>query len=141
MALTGPPALVVDAALGVWLGSVVFFSFFVAPRAFEVLEDDDAARFVTDVFPRYYLLGIVLAVVTIATVSVTAGSGFDPLGEPVGLAATVGLAANGYARFVLVPQMERAAGEEFWRYHTQSVLLNGLTLLAVAGGLAAANLP
>jgi hypothetical protein len=140
MALGGVRLLAVDAALGIWLGTVIFFSFFVAPRAFEVLEDADAARFVNAVFPRYYNFGILLgAVIVVATAGDLPTTG-SPLARPVPLAAAVGVGANAYARWYLVPKMEGAEGDEFWRYHTQSVLLNGLTLLAVAGGLVATHL-
>lgn len=131
MALSGLTGLVVDAALGLWLGSIVFFSFVVAPRAFNVLEEDDAAALVNDVFPRYYLFGIALGVVALVTAAASDASG----GVAVAAAAALGVATNVYARQVLVPKIQRAEGEAFQQYHGRSVLLNGLTLVAAAAGL------
>ncbi|MFB6176304.1 MAG: DUF4149 domain-containing protein, partial [Halobaculum sp.] len=57
--------LLADLALGLWLGAMVFFSFVAAPRVFAVLDDDDAGRVVTDIFPRYYTVGLALGVVAL----------------------------------------------------------------------------
>lgn len=44
-------------AMGVWLGGVVFFSFFTAPVIFERLPRNTAADLISVIFPRYYKLG------------------------------------------------------------------------------------
>lgn len=44
-------------AMGVWLGGVVFFSFFTAPVIFERLPRNTAADLISVIFPRYYNLG------------------------------------------------------------------------------------
>ncbi len=44
-------------AMGIWLGGVVFFSFFTAPVIFERLPRNTAADLITVIFPRYYNLG------------------------------------------------------------------------------------
>ncbi|MFB6219388.1 MAG: DUF4149 domain-containing protein [Halobacteriaceae archaeon] len=137
MPLTGVAGLAVDAALGVWLGKIAFFSFVVAPRAFAVLDEDDAAALVNDVFPRYYLVGMALGAVAAAAALVCAPG---RTGVVVAVAAAVGVAANAYARFVLVPRIRAAEGDAFQRYHGRSVALNLVTLVAVAVGLGAAAL-
>lgn len=137
MALSGIAGLVVDAALGVWLGSIGFFSFVVAPRAFAVLEEDAAATLVNDVFPRYYLVGMGFGVVAIAA-AVLGGGGRTTV--VVAAAAGVGVVTNAYARWVLVPRIQAAEGDAFQRYHGRSVALNLVTLVAVAAGLVAAAL-
>src|SRR5437773_12582167 len=44
-------------ALGLWLGSVVFFSLVAAPGLFGALPRDAAGRAVSAIFPRYYAFG------------------------------------------------------------------------------------
>jgi hypothetical protein len=44
-------------ALGLWMGGVVFFSFFTAPVIFGRLPRDQAADLISIIFPRYYALG------------------------------------------------------------------------------------
>jgi hypothetical protein len=44
-------------AWGLWVGAIIFFSFFTAPTAFRSLEPEYAGRFIRTLFPRYYLFG------------------------------------------------------------------------------------
>lgn len=134
-------SLVADAALGIWLGSMVFFSFLGAPRVFRVLDDAAAARVVNAIFPRYYVFGTALGVVAVAAGLVGGAlSGFDPATWALVLAAAVGVVASAYARWVLVPKMDAAGEGAFERYHSLSVTLNGVAMLAVAAALVASHL-
>jgi hypothetical protein len=122
---------VIDAALGVWLGSIVFFSFVGAPTTFDVL-GDDAGRVVNAIFPKYYVFGAGLGVVAFLAV-LAAGllTVFDA--ARIGLLALVaaGIGMDAYARWVLIPKMDRAGDDAFAQYHKQSVALNGVTMLAI----------
>ena len=125
-------------ALGVWLGSIVFFSFVAAPALFSELGSDRAGDAVNVVFPRYYVFGVAMAAVALAvwTVGPLAFDTADPpLAAAVGV--VVGAAANLYARYVLVPKMEAAGSDAFAQYHEQSVALNLVTLAGVAVALVA----
>ena len=55
-----PLKVLTISSVSVWLGAMAFFSIFVAPAAFTVLDRESAGRLVTTVFPRYYLFGAVL---------------------------------------------------------------------------------
>mgnify|MGYP002278008107 CR=1 FL=1 len=133
-------SLVVDAALGAWLGVMAFFSFVGAPRAFAVFED--GGRYVNDVFPRYYRVGVGLGVLAfVGGLALGYGSGYD--GAILALLALVAVAVllAGYSVWSLIPKMEAAGEDGFERYHGRSVVLNGLTMLAVALALVASHLP
>lgn len=136
MSLLGTGLLVVaDAALRIWLGSIVFFSFIGAPTTFDVL-DDDAGQVVNAIFPKYYAFGLGLGFVAFgAAVIGNATGAFD--GLVAAALAIVGVVLNGYARWVLIPKMEAAGDDAFAQYHKQSIVLNGVTMLAVAGGIVA----
>ena len=54
-------------ALALWVGSVVFFSFIVAPGIFGAVPNQEAGRVIGTIFPRYYLLGSVAGVVVVVT--------------------------------------------------------------------------
>ncbi|HUJ08466.1 MAG TPA: DUF4149 domain-containing protein [Verrucomicrobiae bacterium] len=54
--------------LAVWLGSIVFFSFAVAPTVFRTLKPEDAAALIRRIFSKYYLIGIVCAAIGIVCV-------------------------------------------------------------------------
>ncbi|MBI2544953.1 MAG: DUF4149 domain-containing protein, partial [Candidatus Rokubacteria bacterium] len=60
--------VLIISSVSVWLGAMAFFSIFVAPAAFSVLDRESAGRLVTTVFPRYYAFGATLGVVALAAV-------------------------------------------------------------------------
>jgi uncharacterized membrane protein len=54
--------------LAVWIGSIAFFSFAVAPTAFKTLKPEDAAALIRRIFSKYYLIGIACAGIGIVCV-------------------------------------------------------------------------
>ncbi|MFP4175217.1 MAG: DUF4149 domain-containing protein [Halobacteriales archaeon] len=134
---------VATGAVGVWLGTVVFFSFVVAPRVFGVLERDRAGDVVNEIFPTYYVFGAALGVVGFA-----AGV-FRLYVEGVTVTVTGYLAATAvavivavFSRVYLVPRIrgnDRSRDDPdvdaFERYHGASVRLNSVVLLALVAAL------
>ena len=118
-------------------GSMLFFSFVMAPLIFIKLEIEVAGKFVRAVFPWYYLLIITLAamgsLVLVFLAPLNAGL--------LGLVA----ASTIYCRQSLMPRINEyrdrsKAGEEgtnkiFDNLHRRSEILNGLQLLAVVAVL------
>jgi len=135
------PSLLAHAALGMWLGSIVFFSFVGAPALFDELGEDRAGDAVNVVFPRYYSFGLWMGAV--ALVVWAAGPLVTDVAEPP-LIADVGVVAafvaNLYARYRLIPKMEAAGSAAFARYHKQSVGLNLVALVGLAAAFAALHL-
>ncbi|WP_049970728.1 DUF4149 domain-containing protein [Haladaptatus cibarius] len=133
--------LVLNATLGMWLGAMIFFSFIGAPTTFDVL-DDGAGTVVNAIFPKYYVFGELLGFTAVSAATI-AGSQ-DVLGSIAALAVgplvLVALAATIYARAKLIPKMEEAGDDGFAKYHKQSVILNGITMLAVASALVLTHL-
>jgi hypothetical protein len=137
-------------ALGVWIGEVAFFSFVVAPSVFGVLPSSDAGRVVGAIFPRYYLLGGVLATLALACALVLGRQA--PLARAWTVAAVaiaIGLASTVYAGTVVHPHAQRvraaaearneapASVEAFRRAHALAMILNSLALLGGLVGLGA----
>ena len=125
-------------AVSVWLGSVVFFSFFVAPTLFRSLGTETAGKAVRAIFPRYYLLGIVCGTVLCAVHVMRGvlwywGGMIRPSIVLFGLLTLLAV----YARHWLTPAVNAArdAGEagkvEFDKLHKRSVRINGLLLLCL----------
>ncbi|WP_240334596.1 DUF4149 domain-containing protein [Halorussus sp. MSC15.2] len=94
---------------------------------------DDAGRVVNAIFPKYYSFGVGLGFVAFAAAYVGGIGPYD--GLLVAVLPLVGVALNLYADRVLIPKMERAGDDGFAEYHKQSVVLNGVTMLAVAAAL------
>ena len=54
-----------------WVGSIIFFSFFVAPVVFKTLEREKAGELVGIIFPRYYMIGYVCGVLVLVALLLT----------------------------------------------------------------------
>ena len=128
-------------AMAAMVGSIVFFSFVVAPIIFRVLGAESGGRFVRALFPRYYLWGAIAG--AIALPAFVAGPLCFPeyRGIGVGIQAAVLLGCTLimlYGGNSLVPQINRArdagssAHDRFVRLHRRSVVLN---LAVVVGGV------
>ena len=137
-------------AISLWLGAMGFFAFLVAPAAFATLEREAAGRFVSAVFPRYYLVGTVLGVIALAAcvgrAMLAGGRGWDwPL---FGLVVLM-LALTLYAWAVVLPDAHAAreamrqpgadaavSAARFARLHRISGALNGIVIIAGVVALA-----
>ena len=114
-------------------GSMLFFSFVMAPLIFVKLDIDVAGKFVRAVFPWYYLLILILAGLGALTLVA-----FAPLNA--GLMLLIA-GSTAYCRQYLMPQITQfrdrsRAGEAgstdiFDKLHRRSEALNGLQLMAV----------
>jgi hypothetical protein len=129
--VTACKVLTVAAASG-WLAVMCFFSYFVAPLVFSVVDRPTAARVVPMVLVRYYWFGAVLSALALGCAAARG------LGRHAALVALSGmmLALIGFALWWLVPAVEaaRLASDHvaFARTHRLSVALNLATMLAAA---------
>jgi uncharacterized protein DUF4149 len=133
------------AALGCWLGGIVFFSFFTAPAVFTVLPRPEAGQLISAIFPRYYMLGYV-----VGTISLVLAIYFTAVREPrmwwggTTLALAIALGITFYAGTVILPRadalrtvtedpnpdpVKKEKKAEFDKLHHNSVILNGTVLL------------
>ncbi len=114
-------------------GSMVFFSFVMAPLIFTQLDEATAGRFIRAVFPWYYL--VLLALSGLAGLALFTVA---PLEAGVML-AIASLAV--FSRQVLMPMINRfrdqstagdqAAGRRFDQLHRFSVIINMMQLVGV----------
>ncbi len=130
------------AALGCWLGGIIFFSFFTAPAVFTVLQRHEAGQLISTIFPRYYMLGYI-----VGTISLVLAIYFTAVHSPriwwggTTLALAIALGITFYAGTVIPPRADalRSVTEdpnpdpvkkaEFDSLHHNSVILNGTVLL------------
>lgn len=134
--------------LAVWIGSIVFFSFVVAPTIFKVLKPEDAAKLQRAVFPKYYLVGMICTALGIICVGLLlADNAFGKWPAVLSLLLLAGVGATDlWLRQTVVPHMndlrERRATivdsgqqpdpalEDEWKsLHKLSVQLNLAVLL------------
>jgi len=129
-------------ALTAWVGSILFFSFGVAPLIFTALGEESGGKFVRAMFPRYYAWGLMCGAIALPA-SVAAPLSFPEYrGPAVGIQSLVIVACilvTLYAGNSLTPAINAArdAGLEgqarFERLHRRSVWLSMIVLLAGIG--------
>ena len=124
--------------LAAWVGSILFFSFGIAPIIFKVLDPTSAARFVRVLFPRYYAWGVVSSAIALPAylgvpLAFTEYRGWWVAVQSLLIIASILIFL--YCGNTLTPQINAArdAGpsEElrFQKLHKRSVGLNAIVLL------------
>jgi len=134
--------------LAVWIGSIVFFSFAVAPTVFKTLKPEDAAALIRRIFSKYYLIGLVCSAIGIVCVGLLlADRSFGKWPAILTLLLLAGMGGTDlWLRQGVMPHMnhlrdQRAAVEssgkqpdeelerEWKGLHRLSVQMNGVVLL------------
>jgi len=129
-------------AVGVWLGTVVSFSFVMLPTIHAVLEGR-ASALLDQLFPRYYIIGLLCGLTALAAVSLAPSSPLLSFSERVRLAfpVAVGLLCTLIGQQVLLPRLQRERGganqASFARLHQVSAALNSTTLAMLVLAVAA----
>jgi hypothetical protein len=129
-------------AVGVWLGTVVSFSFVMLPTIHGVLEGR-ATSLLDQLFPRYYLIGLLCGLTALAAVSLAPTTPLLPFGERLRLAfpVSISLVCTVVGHYVLLPRLQRdrsgANDASFARLHQMSAALNSTTLAMLVLAVAA----
>jgi hypothetical protein len=121
-----------------WLGSIIFFSFFVAPVVFKTLDREKAGEIVGIIFPRYYKLGYICGALILLSFLMTDNVGLKwcAWGVMVLGSGLAGLVINPKAK-KLKEQLKSSPENEiptleakFKTLHSLSVKLNALVLFS-----------
>jgi xanthine/uracil permease len=129
-------------AVGVWLGTVVSFSFVMLPAIHAVLTER-ANTLLDALFPRYYTIGVLCGLTALAAVSLAPTTPLLPFSERVRLASpvVVGLLCTLVGQRVLLPRLQNSRGGSneaaFARLHQVSAALNSTTLAVLVLAVAA----
>jgi len=124
--------------LVVWLGSVIFFSFFAAPSIFKVLDRQEAGDVIGSIFPKYYAVGytcaFLLAATALATPHGAAGLRLPFIAVMAACTFYAGLVINPQARQIKHQLRETGGHNEelegkFKSLHGWSVRLNATVLI------------
>ncbi|ADC89076.1 conserved hypothetical protein [Thermocrinis albus DSM 14484] len=108
-----------------YLGMASFFSFYVAPTLFKVLGKEQAGKVVEKVFPVYFGVGGLVALLSVLL-------GFR-IGKFFVLLAILNLLLHILQEFYILPtanQLKQSNYEEFMRWHGISVSVN-LAILVI----------
>jgi Domain of unknown function (DUF4149) len=130
--------------MGTWLGSIIFFSFAVAPGVFALLKSrDEAGAVVGFALARLHLFGVIAAVVCLIA-PLMLGRSLKALVKPASLAVALMLLLTPASARIVIPRMDKLRTQmgsieatpandsrraEFDRLHGISVKLEGSVLL------------
>jgi uncharacterized membrane protein len=123
-----------------WVGSIIFFSFFVAPVVFKNLEREKAGELIGIIFPRYYKIGYVCGALVLMVLLLTGieTAGLKGCAWGIMMLGTLcaGLAVNPKAKIIKeklreAPESDKPELEaRFKTLHSLSVKLNAAVLFA-----------
>ena len=112
--------------ISIWSGTIIFFSAVVAPTVFKSLDEREAGVFLRAFFPKYYIFGIVLGVVSIIYLL------FSPVHSHL-LYSIIAMTVLTILGIMSIPIINKARDtnneQAFKRYHLISVMMNVLTLV------------
>ena len=112
--------------ISIWSGTIIFFSAVVAPTVFKSLDEREAGVFLRAFFPKYYIFGIVLGVVSIIYLL------FSPVHSHL-LYSIISMTVLTILGRMSIPIINKARDtnneQAFKRYHLISVMMNVLTLV------------
>ena len=112
--------------ISIWSGTIIFFSAVVAPTVFKSLDEKDAGVFLRAFFPKYYIFGIVLGVISIIYLLL------NPVHSHLlySIIAMTLLTILGRMSIPIINKARDTNNEQaFKRYHLVSVMMNVLTLV------------
>ena len=116
--------------VSIWVGSIIFFSAIIAPTVFKVLDEKSAGLFLRAFFPKYYIFGLIIGVLSLILIFL--------LNIPVNtmlLALLIVMIALTVTSKLMIPvinaarDMGEAGVPRFKKLHPMSVMLNVLTLI------------
>lgn len=121
-----------------WIGSIIFFSFFVAPVVFKTLEREKAGEVVGIIFPRYYMIGYLCGALVLMALLLNGPAGLKWCAWGIMMVGTAwaGLIVNPKAKNLKEqlkdsPEAEKLSLEaRFKTLHSLSVKLNTAVLFA-----------
>ena len=124
-----------DTALALLIGGMIFFPSVVAPTVFATFDTDDGGRFLRRLFPRYYTY------ITLASILGLGAALILPHHHLPALVFTVVFLSTLWTRNWLIPRLNRwrdlelagdeSAGVKFKKGHRISVLINLAQLVAI----------
>jgi len=143
--------ILLTVACGAWAGAILFQSAIVAPSVFSVLDESAARRFLRTLFPRFFRLGLVLSLLSVASAVVAGATTGWPSGSLFIASAATLMAAFAATALGMIPAINAArdaggaGAARFSALHrinvglTVAMLVAAIAILSTVGLIAAAG--
>ena len=115
--------------IAISLGTMLFFSFVIAPVIFKVLDAKNAGKFVRKIFPHYYLINLVILSIAVFLLVCISSVNLDFY-----ITLTIAILFS-FSLFILMPLINKfkdSKKEKKFKYsHTLSVIINFIQIIGL----------
>ena len=115
--------------IAISLGTMLFFSFVIAPVIFKVLDANNASKFVRKIFPHYYLINLVILSVAVLLLHYISSVDLDFY---IILIIAILFAFSLFILMPLINKLKDNKEEKKFKYsHTFSVIINFIQIIGL----------
>jgi|TARA_B100001093_G_C26051791_1_gene686643 hypothetical protein len=115
--------------IAISLGTMLFFSFVIAPVIFKVLDAKNAGKFVRKIFPHYYLINLVILSIAVFLLVCISSVNLDFY-----ITLTIAILFS-FSLFILMPLINKfkdSKKEKKFKYsHNLSVIINFIQIIGL----------
>ena len=115
--------------IAISLGTMLFFSFVIAPVIFKILDANNASKFVRKIFPHYYLINLVVLSIAVLLLLYISSINLDFY---ITLIITILFAFSLFILMPLINKLKDNKEERKFKYsHTLSVIINFIQIIGL----------
>jgi len=115
--------------IAISLGTMLFFSFVIAPVIFKVLDANNASKFVRKIFPHYYLINLIILSVVILLFLYISSINLDFY---ISLVITILFIFSLFILMPLINKLKDNKEEKKFKYsHALSVIINFIQIIGL----------
>ena len=115
--------------IAISLGTMLFFSFVIAPVIFKVLDANNAGKFVRKIFPHYYLINLIILSIAVLLLFYISSINLDFY---ITLVITILFAFSLFILMPLINKLKDNKEERKFKYsHTLSVIINFIQIIGL----------
>jgi hypothetical protein len=115
--------------IAISLGTMLFFSFVIAPVIFKVLDASNASKFVRKIFPHYYLINLIILSIVILLFLYISSINLDFY---ISLVITILFIFSLFILMPLINKLKDNKEEKKFKYsHALSVIINFIQIIGL----------
>ena len=115
--------------IAISLGTMLFFSFMIAPVIFKVLDANNAGKFVRKIFPHYYLINLIVLSIAVLLLFYISSINLDFY---ITLVITILFAVSLFVLMPLINKLRDNKEDRKFKYsHTLSVVINFIQIIGL----------
>ena len=115
--------------IAISLGTMLFFSFVIAPVIFKVLDANNAGKFVRKIFPYYYLINFIVLSIAVLLLFYISSINLDFY---ITLVITILFAVSLFVLMPLINKLKDNKEDRKFKYsHTLSVVINFIQIIGL----------